>query len=176
MSSHRCCEIPASGRALRTDVISKLSNVPVARWVRIIENDPRNTTKYHKQRSSCLFGSLRGSVLPSNYSQIRVSHVRTIPGPEPLAAGISDGEPHSPPYWQRCLSIARWMIPGTVLTLLPKCPLCLAAYLSIASGVGVSISTAWYLRTFLVILCVASLSYLVLRRVRQISLRGSAPG
>lgn len=64
----------------------------------------------------------------------------------------------------RGAEVAGWVIPGTVLALLPKCPACVAAYVALATGVGVSFSTAAYIRTSLVILCVSVLVLVALRR------------
>lgn len=46
-----------------------------------------------------------------------------------------------------------WLLPGVVLVLLPKCPLCLAAWLSLVLGFGMSVTTATVLHATLIILC-----------------------
>lgn len=64
----------------------------------------------------------------------------------------------------RGAEVAGWVVPGATLALLPKCPACVAAYIGVATGLGVSFSTAAYIRTSLVIACVAVLLLVAVRR------------
>ena len=70
-------------------------------------------------------------------------------------------------FIRRCRRIAEWMVPGALLALLPKCPLCLAAYIAMVAGVGLSVSAAMYLHFALIFLFAASLLFLLARFLRR---------
>jgi hypothetical protein len=69
----------------------------------------------------------------------------------------------------RYLDAMGWVVPSTVLALLPKCPVCVAAYIAVGTGLGLSVSTATYLRAAIVVLCVAALSFLAARHAQALT-------
>jgi hypothetical protein len=73
------------------------------------------------------------------------------------------------PFVRRCHDIAGWMLPAGGLILLPKCPACLAAYVAIVTGVGISVSAAAYLRMLLLAICIASIGYFAAMRGRRMA-------
>ena len=68
--------------------------------------------------------------------------------------------------WRRGSELLGWLLPTTVLALLPKCPACLAAYVALASGLSLSLSTATSLRIMLLVVSAASLAVMISRRLR----------
>ena len=68
--------------------------------------------------------------------------------------------------------ISGWIVPSVTLALLPKCPACVVAYVALATGLGISISTAAHLRTLLVLLCAAALIFVAAKRLRRFMARG----
>lgn len=64
-------------------------------------------------------------------------------------------------------ALAGWIVPASVLALMPKCPMCVAAYVAVATGLGVSVSVAAYLRSSAIVLCVLTLLYLAARSLHR---------
>lgn len=63
-------------------------------------------------------------------------------------------------FARRCVGAIGWVVPASVLTLMPKCPACVAAYLAVA-GVGISTSAAASFRTAAIGVSAATLLCLV---------------
>ena len=75
------------------------------------------------------------------------------------------GDRKTPTWVRRVREVFAWVLPSAVLVLVPKCPACLAAHVTLWTGLGLSLSTATYLRWVLLFLCVASLLYLIVERL-----------
>lgn len=73
----------------------------------------------------------------------------------------------------RIWSAVQWALPGLGLALMPKCPACLATYVAVATGLGISLPVASYLRTTLIATCLLSLAYLVFRTLRRRLMRAA---
>ena len=80
---------------------------------------------------------------------------------------IAEGDPHPPSLKRRSLQLTAKMIPVAILAVLPKCPACLAAYLALGTGIGISLTAATYMRWLLVVLCLMSLVYFAVNMVRR---------
>lgn len=80
-----------------------------------------------------------------------------------------DNAPRPLPQRRRGAEIAGWLIPSAALVLLPKCPVCVAAYVALFTGIGISIAEASILRTSLIVLCVATLLGMSLVRLCRVA-------
>lgn len=74
----------------------------------------------------------------------------------------------TPTRVKRLREILAWILPSIILVLVPKCPACLAAHVTLWTGLGLSFSTATYVRWALLFLCVGSLLFLILERLNRI--------
>ena len=59
---------------------------------------------------------------------------------------------------RRFSAAAGSILPGVALILLPKCPMCLAVWLTVATGVGVSATAAAWARGALVVVWIAAVA------------------
>lgn len=71
-------------------------------------------------------------------------------------------------FARRFVDLVGWIIPGTVLALIPKCPICFAAYIAFWTGIGLSLSAAIYLRASLVVLCAGLIVFVAARSARRL--------
>lgn len=67
---------------------------------------------------------------------------------------------------------ARWGVPALVLFLLPKCPMCIAAYVAMLTGIGLSMEAADWRRETTVAVCVLAIIVSFTRRMRRYPVSG----
>jgi len=78
---------------------------------------------------------------------------------------------HQESWVSRARKVAGLIVPSALLALLPKCPLCLAAYVALGTGFTMSYGSAQILRRTLTVLCVGTLRPFNLRSVRSAAIR-----
>lgn len=67
----------------------------------------------------------------------------------------------------RLATVAVSALPGAALVLLPKCPMCLAAWLTVATGFGFSAAGAGWVRWVFVILSFAAITLVARPIIRR---------
>ena len=70
------------------------------------------------------------------------------------------------PRARRISSAVASILPGAALVLLPKCPLCLAAWLTVATGIGISAAAVAWAREMVVGVWIALLMLAAVRIIR----------
>jgi hypothetical protein len=68
-------------------------------------------------------------------------------------------------WLHRPRGVAGVILPGALLALMPKCPMCLAAYVAVCTGFTLSCSSAHILMRWLTALCFGTLALCVVRLV-----------
>jgi hypothetical protein len=81
------------------------------------------------------------------------------------ACCVAASDRKTPTWVRRAREVMAWVVPSAILVWVPKCPACLAAYVTLWTGLGLSLSTATYLRWVLLSLGVASLLFLIVLRL-----------
>ena len=76
---------------------------------------------------------------------------------------------------RKLASIMSWFLPSALLLMVPKCPLCIVAYIGVVSGIGISVSTAAGLRTLLISGCLCLLVYGLVKLVRRLLMTNLVP-
>ena len=84
-----------------------------------------------------------------------------------MTAPCCTGEGPSRRLARRRAGAAASVLPGAVLLLLPKCPLCLAAWLAAIAGVGVPAAAAANVRQLIVVVWVAAAALAAARIIRR---------
>jgi membrane protein implicated in regulation of membrane protease activity len=78
----------------------------------------------------------------------------------------ASSDAREPKTWLcRARKVAGYIIPGALLALMPKCPMCLVAYVAFCSGLTMSCSSAHLLMRLVTALCIGTLTLCVIRRV-----------
>jgi len=76
------------------------------------------------------------------------------------------GEGPSRPVARRLSGAAASILPGALLVVLPKCPLCLAAWVTVATGFGISTLAALWMRWAILVVSVGAAALVVMPIVR----------
>lgn len=83
--------------------------------------------------------------------------------PDSMTPPREQAAPRKKNFLRRIRLGIKWLFPTTLMVLMPKCPMCLAAYIALFTGLELSFTTARWLYITLWAFCILSLSYLFLK-------------
>jgi len=72
---------------------------------------------------------------------------------------------HQPGFFRRAIRFMKPVLPAFLLALIPKCPFCLAAYIALGTGIGLSVTSAKFLYISLLCTGVIPLSLFAARHI-----------
>jgi hypothetical protein len=78
----------------------------------------------------------------------------------------------APTWARRAVSFVEWALPVVALALIPKCPACLAGYILLFTGLGLSLSAAAAVRWTIIGVCAVVLALLLLRLLARMARPG----
>jgi len=85
--------------------------------------------------------------------------------PPPNSGELNPGSGKRPAgLFRRAGRKIQWLFPAALLVLIPKCPLCVVAYVALFTGIGISVSTARGIQILMLLFCLSSLAYLAVRK------------
>jgi hypothetical protein len=61
----------------------------------------------------------------------------------------------------------QWLLPAAILMLMPKCPLCVAGYVALFTGLGITVLTARWIQFLVRLFCLTALAYLAIAHWRS---------
>ena len=88
----------------------------------------------------------------------------------------ANGEIHPSSARRRGFKFVRFSLPTLILVLLPKCPACFAAYVALGTGISVSVAAVSLLRNLLIVICIASIVWIVASALRSALRERLSPG
>jgi hypothetical protein len=69
-------------------------------------------------------------------------------------------------FFKRVVRFIKPILPAFLLALIPKCPFCLAAYVALGTGIGLSVTSARFLHIFLLCAGIIPLSLFAANHIR----------
>ena len=93
------------------------------------------------------------------------------PTPNPAAPTATEPKPADGKrpigLLRRAWRSIQWLVPTTLLVLMPKCPMCVVGYVALFTGISITVSTARWIYILMPVLCLTSLAYLAVRLWRN---------
>ncbi|HVY76065.1 MAG TPA: hypothetical protein VG890_14625 [Puia sp.] len=66
------------------------------------------------------------------------------------------------------LTLVRMAVSGFIFLLIPKCPVCLAAWIALGTGIGIPLTAAAWIRWMLIVLSATAFAYLLFVQILRI--------